>query len=137
MEPTLSTSISSSLLIYFFFSCNLAGKGDKFVFCFLTLLFFLFFGFHVFPLSFPSGSNSPFWEFIVTLPPPLWRGAQLLTLVPPALLPVRAGLELWKDGEQLAPECPASGLSLLWTFLGMAGAVPTGLGFWSKKYVKT
>lgn len=55
----------------------------------------------MFPLSFPSGSSSPFREVTVTLPPSLWRGTQLLTLVPLALLPVWAGLELWGYGEQI------------------------------------
>lgn len=54
----------------------------------------------MFPLSFPSGSTPPFWEFTVTLPPPLWRGAQPLTLVPLSSLPVRAGLELLGYGDQ-------------------------------------
>lgn len=81
-----------------------AGKCDKFVlYAFPIYYFFLIFIFWFSRVStqFPSGSSSPFQEVIVTLPPPLWRGTQLLTLVPQALLPVWAGLELWGYGEQI------------------------------------
>lgn len=112
MAPTLSTSSFSSLLIYFF-PVTWQEKVIHLYSDFSLYYFFLiiFFGFHVFPLSFPSGSTPPppFWEFTVTLLPPLRRGAQPLILVPPALLPVRAGLELWGYGDQIhsAPSTPS------------------------------
>lgn len=132
MEPH-SLHLWCLLIAYAFLSCHPAGKGNTSVFCFLTSLFYFYFYFLAFSqvslVAVPphSGSSqSP-------LPPPLWRGAQLLlTLVPPAPLPVRAGLELSGSGiRRREPQCPpqlSTAAHLLWTSLGTAGAVPTGSG---------
>lgn len=106
------------------------------LFSHVTILF-LFFGFQS---SLPSGSVSPFREFTVLLPPPLWRGAQLLlTLVPPAPLPVRAGLELSGSGEEshsvhlsFPLQRTFSGLPWVWPVQS-----PQALVLCSKMYVKT
>lgn len=59
MAPTLSTSSFSSLLIYFFpvtWQEKVIHLNSDFS---LYYFFKLFFGFHVSPLSFPSGSTPP------------------------------------------------------------------------------
>lgn len=119
MAPTLSTSSFSSLLIYFFpvtWQEKVIHLYPDFSLYYFFLNYYFFFGFHVFPLSFPSGSypSPPFWEVTVTLLPPLRRGAQPLTLVPPALLPVGAGLELLGYGDQIHSAPSTSS----WDFLG-------------------
>lgn len=75
---------------------------------FLIIIFLVSTCFH--SVSLVAVPPPPFWEFTVTLPPPLWRGAQPLTLVPPSLLPVTAGLELSGYGDQShsAPRQPST-----------------------------
>lgn len=136
MAPTLSTSSFSSLLIYFF-PVTWQEKVIHLYSDFSLYYFFLiiFFGFHVFPLSFPSGSTPPphsgssqspcYHLFGGAHSPSSWC-LRLYFLSEP----------VWNSGG-METRFTVLLLHRLGTFLAMADTVSKAPVFWSETDVKT